>query len=340
MQESDCIVIGSGPAGAAAAIVLAQQGLQPTIAEAECFPRHRPGETLHPGIEPLLQQLGVGDRLLSADFIRHTGNWIQWEGDRRFEAFGADESGEWRGFQAWRADFDSLLRDRCVELGVEIRQPCRALQPIVRQNRVIGIETNQGAIYGRFAIDATGHKHWLAKQLKLPINRYSPRLIAYYGYAQGNCPSRESNPAIVGDRKGWTWTAKVRPNLYQWTRLCFTPEKIEKDWLPPEFHSLQPWGKFSAADVTWRRVYPPAGPGYFIVGDAATVLDPASSHGVLKAIMSGMMAAHSISQILHRGRFEGIVIQGYSQWVENWFKNDVEKLRNLYALLPIAPDWV
>ncbi|MGL4498228.1 MAG: NAD(P)/FAD-dependent oxidoreductase, partial [Planktothrix sp.] len=93
-------------------------------------------------------------------------------------------------------------------------------------------------------------------------------------------------------------------------------------------------------DVTWRQVSPPAGPGYFLVGDAATVLDPASSHGVLKAVMSGMMAAHLITQVLQGKAFESQVITGYSQWMETWFQKDIEMLRNLYALLPSAPDWV
>jgi flavin-dependent dehydrogenase len=48
------------------------------------------------------------------------------------------------------------------------------------------------------------------------------------------------------------------------------------------------------ADVTWRIISPAAGPGFFLVGDAVAVLDPASSHGVLKALMTGMMAAHLI----------------------------------------------
>src|SRR3712207_7880194 len=45
--------------GAAAAITAAQGGLEVAVVEAVRFPRPAPGETLHPGVEPLFRQLGV-----------------------------------------------------------------------------------------------------------------------------------------------------------------------------------------------------------------------------------------------------------------------------------------
>ncbi len=53
-----------------------------------------------------------------------------------------------------------------------------------------------------------------------------------------------------------------------------------------------------------------------------------------------MMAAHLMTQVLQGKAVEGKVMAGYSQWVETWFQKDVETLKNLYALLPNAPDWV
>jgi len=335
----NAIIIGSGPSGLAAAILLAQMGLRVIIVDRKPFPRDRPGETLHPGIEPLLKQLGVADRVLSADFLRHEGNWVKWQGEPQFVPFGGDEAGQWRGFQAWRADFDAILLDRAIALGVEVRQPCRALQPIISANRIAGIETSDGYLRSSFVIDAAGGGHWLARHLKLPINTYSPRLIAYFGYVEGDCSIRDDAPAIVADKDGWTWTARVRPHLYQWTRLPFSNQPIEKNWIPEEFDGLKPKGKTSAADVTWRVVPACAGSGYFIVGDAAAVLDPASSHGVLKAIMSGMMAAHLIIQIV-KGAIELEAIQAYREWVDNWFGHDIARLRELYAILPNPPHWL
>ncbi|MEH7277917.1 FAD-dependent oxidoreductase [Bacillus toyonensis] len=69
----DVIIIGGGPAGTATAITCAKNGLKVLIIEGKQFPRHRPGETLHSGIEPLLKTLGVIKQIKSAGFLRHEG---------------------------------------------------------------------------------------------------------------------------------------------------------------------------------------------------------------------------------------------------------------------------
>jgi flavin-dependent dehydrogenase len=334
MSNPNVIVLGGGPAGTATAISCAQRGLKVVIIEGERFPRYCPGESLHPGIEPLLKELGVVEQIQKAEFLRHMGNWVQWEGERRFVPFGSDETGPWLGFQAWRADFDAILLQRAISLGVEVHQPCRALQPIIRNKRVVGVITSIGEMRSPFVIDATGRRQWLAQKLKLGINKYSPHLITRYGYVEGECPIRDDAPSIVADSRGWTWTAKVRPQVYQWTRLSFVNEALDKSWLPEEFQGLKLLGNTRGANMTWRMAIHPGGPGYLLVGDAAAVLDPASSHGVLKAVMSGMLAGHLIVEILKEGKSEHRAIQGYCEWVYNWFKHDVEELRKLYALLP------
>jgi flavin-dependent dehydrogenase len=338
-SSTDVLIVGGGPAGCTAAIGCAEAGLRVTLIEREQFPRERPGETLYPGVEPLLQQLGVAEQV-AAGFLRHMGHWVQWEGERRFVPFGADDTGPWRGFQAWRADFDAILLHRAREVGVTVRQPCPALRPMVKANRVVGVATAQGPLLAPFVVDAAGSRHWLARQLRLKIERYSPCLIARYGYVEGECPTRDEAPALVADPTGWTWTAKVRPRLYHWTRLSFGNHKTDTGWLPEEFAGLNLKGKIHGAEVTWRVAMSPAGPGYFVVGDAAAVLDPASSHGVLKAIMSGMLAAHLITRIACHALNEHQAAQTYCQWVYKWFVRDVRKLRELYALLPKPVDEV
>lgn len=332
--DLDVLVLGAGPAGCAAAILCAQRGLRVALLEREAFPRDRPGETLHPGVEPLLRQLGLGDALESAGFLRHPGVWVRWDSDLRFEPFGADGGGPWLGFQAWRADFDSLLLERVRMLGVSIRQPCRAVAPTLDGARVTGVRASCETLAARFVIDAAGAGHWLARKLSLDIRRRSPRLTARYGYARGECPVRDDAPALVADEAGWTWTARVRPQLYGWARLIWRDAQRSDTEPPEELRALTPYGPVRAADVTWRMVSDPAGPGYFLAGDAAALLDPAASHGVLRGIMSGMMAAHLCAAVIKDGASEQQAAREYCDWLAGWFEADVARLGELYACLP------
>ena len=93
------------------------------------------------------------------------------------------------------------------------------------------------------------------------------------------------------------------------------------------------------ADVTWRTVTRPAGPGYICVGDAAAVLDPASSDGVLKAVMSGMMAGHVIAASV-TGAATPAAMLTYARWLDGQFEADVSALAEMYRSLPHPPGWV
>ena len=203
----------------------------------------------------------------------------------------------------------------------------------------MGVETTQGILRSAVVVDAAGGNHWGARHMGLSIQYHAPRLTAYYGYVAGNCPARDKAPAIAADEQGWTWTAKVRHQLYQWTRLSFV-EPPPRHWVPPEFAGLTIHQPMRGADVTWRRVSQPAGEGYFLVGDAAMVLDPTSSHGVLRALMSGMMAGNLIANGLEDNRIEQQAIEHYCEWIAQWFQHDVDKLRQLYRMLPNPPEWI
>jgi flavin-dependent dehydrogenase len=328
--DADVLIAGGGPGGGAAAIACAMRGLRVILCERERFTKERPGETLHPGIEPLLAQLGVSDRLAGVVGARHPGIWIEWGGPRRFEAFGGDSDGPWNGFQAWRADFDALLLERALELGVEIRQPC-AIGGLRKQDDARSvIETSQGPVAARMLIDATGRTRWLGRALGIASPARSLPLYARYGYAEGACPARDEAPALAADKSGWTWTAMVRPNLYQWTRLAFDGTQPGAEWLPEEFRGLKPRGASRGADVTWRLANETAGPGWFIVGDAAALLDPASSHGVLRAIMSGMMAAHLSEAVLSGKAPAAEASAMYCRWLADWFEADSTALARFY----------
>lgn len=326
--DADVVVVGGGPAGSATAIACAVRGLRVILCEREVSGRHRPGETLHPGIEPLLAQLGVLDRLPQVNGARHAGVWIEWSGPRRFEAFGGDAEGPWHGFQVSRAEFDAMLLDRARALGVQVRERCAATGVLKRADALCAVNTELGDIATTMVVDATGAARWLSRALGIASPGRSPRLIARYGYVQGTCPSRDEAPLLIGDTSGWTWSARVAPDTYQWICVRFGARVL--DGMPDELRGLTPLGPERGADVTWRMAEKTAGSGWFLVGDAAATLDPTSSHGVLKALLSGMIAGHLIAASLGNKAPAEEIATAYHSWVREWFTTDALRMRAFY----------
>ena len=203
----------------------------------------------------------------------------------------------------------------------------------------MGVAVDGSDLSARFVIDAAGGSHWIARHLALNIERHSPKLIARYGYLDTSDTPDDRLPLIISQGRGWLWTAKISNGLYTWTRLDLEPARA--DGALPVSDSCYSIGGISkkGADVTWRFLERPAGAGYIVAGDAAMVLDPASSHGVLKAIMSGIMAAHLICQMLDEPLLEADLIGDYCEWLRVGFLKDKSILEDLYANLPHAPSW-
>jgi flavin-dependent dehydrogenase len=344
LNDSDVLIVGAGPGGCSAAIFCAQNNLKVTLLDTEKISKPKPGESLHPGILPLFKQLGFLDQFLSANFLQYSGNWVKWQNAiTHFQPFGEDNLEKWYGFQISRPYFDELLLEHVNKLGVNIIRSCKALNPIFSDKKQIsGICTSKGKLLSSFVIDSSGGTHWLARKLGLCVQNYSPILIGHYGYVKGECPSRDNAPLISAENDGWIWTAKIKSQVYQWVRLFFQqPKKLKiSSLVPTEYTGLKEISCHRGSNVTWRLVSKSSDKGYFIIGDAAFVLDPLSSHGIIKAVMSGMLAGYLITKIKQNVNDEEQALSYYNKWMSTWFYKDMQILKEMYSNHPYPPNWI
>ncbi|GAC1663449.1 MAG: FAD-dependent oxidoreductase [Ktedonobacteraceae bacterium] len=70
VTQTTCCIVGAGPAGAMLALLLARQGIPVLLLEAHTdFDRDFRGDTIHPSVLTILNEIGLADRLLQ---IRHS----------------------------------------------------------------------------------------------------------------------------------------------------------------------------------------------------------------------------------------------------------------------------
>jgi len=330
-SNTDVLIIGSGPSGTSAAIWSAMHNLSVILIEWKGFPRHRPGETLHPGLSALFSQLDVKSEVEAKAGTRHRGHFSILGNETIFTPFTDHAGNAADGYQVLRSDLDEILLQRAIKVGVQVIQPCKALSLITDNNVVVGVRTTQGNFFSRFVIDAAGSSHWLANELKLDIQKYSCPLMVRYGYASGVIENdRFSEPVFSVQKKGWTWCARIGNELYHWSRLTTGRANVNNTQMPEVFSALEIIGPVRGADVTWRKVKCCAGRGYFLVGDAAMVFDPSSSKGVLRGIYSGIMAAHCILKTNTGQLSMSSMMAGYNKWLEQLFTHDLKIMRSFY----------
>jgi flavin-dependent dehydrogenase len=121
--DYDAIIVGGGPAGATAAVLLAQAGWRVAIIEKTPFPRRKVcGEFISETTWPLLHQLGIADALrdIAGPVVQRVGIFA---GSTTVTAPLAGAQANDGGRALGREHLDTRLLQRAAMVGAEVLQP-------------------------------------------------------------------------------------------------------------------------------------------------------------------------------------------------------------------------
>lgn len=185
--DFDVVIVGAGPAGSSAAILLARAGWSVALVEKESFPRRKVcGECVAASNFPLLEALGVGDEFaaLAGPELRSTALF---RGHSKLVTrLPAAEDTKYRwGRAIGREQLDSMLLEQARSMGAHVLQPwcVQSLQgrPGDWRCEVRAINSMHSiTLHSRVAIDAHGSWQSLASTRRhQPQMRSGANLFAF-----------------------------------------------------------------------------------------------------------------------------------------------------------------
>jgi geranylgeranyl reductase family protein len=286
----DVAIVGSGPAGATAAIKLAGSGAKVILLEKYALPRVKP---CGGGVAPQVQEWFDFDLMPAVSLVARSV--------RCTYGVGSPVEGDVAGPGIWmvrRETFDHFLVQQAAARGAEVRDAC-PVDGLIFDNGCWRLTTSQEPVEATYVIAADGAKGPCAKWLGIGIKKQNlagaieaeSELVRAqdgvvhldFGTVPGgylwNFPKGDGHSLGGGALKG----SSVR-NLRDITRAYCDSFHVDMANCRVYGHPMSLW-------FCKQRLH---GKNCLVAGEAACVVDPFTAEGIRPSILSGKLAAEAL----------------------------------------------
>ncbi len=310
-ENLDIVVIGAGPAGAAAATVLARAGREVTVFDKANFPRDKCcGDGLTTLALRELEELGLEPHTVKS--WRPVQEVVVRGPRARESRYPLPAEGGIHAAVARRADLDAALVEGARRAGADVREGAALTEASAHESGVHLVVGDDRHVSARTVIGADGMWSPLRKALGISVDGYRGEWHAFRQYYREVGPKAARELTIwfepdllpgyawsfplsdgranvgfgiqrggqnrVGDMKRVWNDLLERPHIRDVLGDTAVPEAPHKAWPIP---------------ARVGRV-PLQGPHTLFVGDAAAVTDPMTGEGIGQALLTGRLAAEAI----------------------------------------------
>lgn len=313
----DIAIIGAGPAGSAAAITAAHEGLRVALIDKAQFPRNKTcGDALTPRALGQLAHLDVDITTLDSHWLLPGDqSMVVRAPNGRAVVLSLPVTGEWPRHIALvpRRDLDAHLVEQAIAAGARYEQA--AITELVQNANGVTLHSSDGVVAtARFAVLATGAAVPLLKQSGF-LSNTPPTALAARAYVEGitNLHTQQIELRFDVPLPGYGWvfptsstTANIGLGIFP-KRLPFAKSpQHPKQAFDRFLNGLHLDGTLSVSPVQGypiRMDFPstPAARGRLLVaGEAAGLVNPLTGDGIDFALESGRIAAYTVADALRQ----------------------------------------
>ena len=310
-------VIGGGPAGSTAAALLARSGADVVIFDEGNRPEVIAGESLVPGVIPILRRLGIEDQVAQIG-VRKPGVTFYSAGGRAF-AFGFDSlPGKYPpyAYNVPRPEFDKLLFGSALGSGA---RSIAAKAIITAEGTRLHLAPESLSLVSRWkgkqpdlVVDATGRRRLSANLLMIGSKTGPRRDVAHFAHYEGFQAESPAGQVLINHLdRGWSWRIPLRGRmsfgivLDQKAAASLGREPAER-----LDAAMRGDAQISGAIKNVRRISEPqtygnyqlisdqgSGSNWAAVGDAFGFVDPMLSPGMMIAMQGAVILENSLSRL-------------------------------------------
>lgn len=362
-SKHEVIVVGAGPAGAATAASLAQQGHDVLLVDRCQFPRDKTcGDAVPASAIELMWRLGMKEKINQAvrrgEFYPLDGMLLVSPKGYRLETdFQKGREGS-DSYVAPRFYFDAVIQRHAVDSGAQFLQ-ADVKEPIVENGRVTGVRARvNGSIKdfpAKLVIGADGVTSVITRALRPKNNQHvdQHRAVALRAYADNFDEFPHQVEFYFYDEilPGYAWifpTGENQANIGLGMRLDRfrgnhgkgTLKKMLDDFLAiPEIkerllpgfklRDVAVWQLNFGSQKRLQHVYD----GAILVGDAAGFINPLTGGGIHNAMISADLAAQTAHDALAKGDTSRQTLQIYEKLVHDAMWSGMHRSYNLQRWL-------
>lgn len=361
--STQVVIIGAGPSGSIAASLLHKKGIDVRVIEKSLFPRFSIGESLLPACMEVIEQAGMSEAVVNANFqfkdgaaFRKNGVYTAFNFEDKFSA------GPGTTFQVQRGTFDKVLADSAEAQGVNIDYQHELMDINFAEDRsILDVQVQDGERYqieAQYVLDGSGFGRVLPKVLNLEEPSSLPPRKAIFTHIHDHISEVESD--LEYDRnKILISVHPTNPDVWYWLIPFSNGVSSFGVVGEPKFFESYPEDKISAlkqlvteepglAEILSGAEYPnPAGEiggysanvkhlatdKYALLGNAGEFLDPVFSSGVTIAMKSAQFAVECVEKQLNGEKVDWdrdyadplmVGVNTFRTYVEGWYSGTLQ----------------